>query len=226
MTSRENPSARFRELQRIYGDVHATGLSGAGADEGAELFAGNSLLPFVEQIRELVHKTGARTLLDYGSGKGAIHRKHELTLAGGKIIGPVRDYWGVSGVTLYDPGVPEYAELPSGRFEGVISTDVLEHIPEEDIPWVLREMFGYADRFVFANIASYPARKTLPNGWNAHICLKPPEWWRAQIEAAAQGWPGSDYLFVVSQKREGVDRLIGKLTGAGKMKATEIRKAV
>ncbi len=24
------------------------------------------------------------------------------------------------------------------------------------------------------NIASYPAHKTLPNGWNAHVTIKPP----------------------------------------------------
>lgn len=225
MISRDNPSQRFRELQRVYGEIHASGLTGGGESEGANLFIGNSLLPFVEQIRDLAQRTGARTLLDYGSGKGALHKQAALTLPGGKRIGPVRDYWGISNVTLYDPGVPEYSALPSGRFDGVISTDVLEHIPEEDIPWVLKEMFGYANRFVFANIASYPAKKVLPNGWNAHICLKPPSWWRGQIEAAAQGWGGSDYLFVVSEKREGLDRLIGKLTGAGKMRETEIRKA-
>jgi hypothetical protein len=211
-------------LQRIYSDIHAAGLPSAG--EPAEtLFAGNSLLPFIETIRALVQASGAHTLLDYGSGKAVIHKQASVTLPNGKTIDRVHDYWGVSGVTFYDPGVSEYSQLPQGRFDGVISTDVLEHIPEEDIPWVLSEMFGYGEKFVFANIASYPAQKTLPNGWNAHVTIKPPAWWREQIARAAMNWPGRDYLFIVSEKRGPLDKLIAKITARKSgMKRTEICK--
>ncbi|MDH3240349.1 MAG: class I SAM-dependent methyltransferase [Alphaproteobacteria bacterium] len=218
--SRQAPSPRYQELSRVYRSAHEDGLTPEG--DGKNLFAGNSLLPHVEIIRELVRATGARDLLDYGCGKAGIYKRDDVTLKSGESIGPIRDYWGVDSVSLYDPGVAEYSALPERTFDGVVSTDVLEHIPEEDIPWVLGELFGFADKFVFANIASYPATKILPNGWNAHVTVRPADWWADRIRAAAKGWRGQRYYFVVSEKRAGFDKLVGKLTARGKMRLTEI----
>ena len=36
-------------------------------------------------------------------------------------------------IHLYDPGVEEYSIYPKNKHDGVICTDVLEHIPEDDI---------------------------------------------------------------------------------------------
>jgi hypothetical protein len=80
-------------------------------------------------------------------------------------------------VHCYDPCVEEFSMLPQGVFDGVISTDMLEHCSEEDIPWILSEMFSYAENFVYVNVACYPAKKTLPSGENAHCTIKSPEWW-------------------------------------------------
>jgi hypothetical protein len=65
-----------------------------------------------------------------------------------------------------------FSALPEGRFDGVVCTDVLEHCPEEDLPWIVGELFGYARLFVFANVACYPAAKKLPNGENAHCTIR------------------------------------------------------
>ena len=75
----------------------------------------------------------------------------------------------------------------------MISTDVLEHCPEDDIPWIVGEIFGFADRFVFANVACYPARKRLPTGENAHCTIKPPDWWEALIRTVAARHPDIDW---------------------------------
>lgn len=218
--SRQSPSQRYEELSRVYRATHESGLAADG--DGRRLFAGNSLLPHVETIRELVRETGAKHLLDYGCGKAGIYKLESVTLKSGARIGPVLDYWGAESIALYDPGVAEYSTLPEGTFDGVVSTDVLEHIPEEDIPWVLEEIFALAEKFVFANIASYPATKTLPNGWNAHVTVRPPGWWAERIEQAARGWRGARYYFVVSEKRAGLDKLVSKALSRGKMKLTEI----
>ena len=50
---------------------------------------------------------------------------------------------------------------PTGQFDGVISTDVLEHCPEPDLPWILDEMFGAARKFIFANIARLSRRQEI-----------------------------------------------------------------
>ena len=71
--------------------------------------------------------------------------------------------------------------LPGNEFDGVISTDVLEHIPEREIDDVMKEIFEMAQKFVYLNIAMYPAITLLPNGENAHCTLKPKEWWNEKI---------------------------------------------
>ena len=111
-------------------------------------------------------------------------------------------WWGVE-VRCYDPAYPKFAELPTGRFDGVISTDVLEHCPEEDMPWILGELFGYANRFVFANVACFPARKHLPNGQNAHCTIRPLKWWRQLLSEIARPRPEVLYEFRLQLDEDG-----------------------
>jgi hypothetical protein len=84
--------------------------------------------------------------------------------------------------SLYDPAVPEYENLPDGPFHGIFSTDVLEHIPEHQIPETIKEITFRAERFVFLAICTRPAIAILPNGDNAHCTLKPIEWWTDMVK--------------------------------------------
>jgi len=72
----------------------------------------------------------------------------------------------------------------------VVCTDVLEHCPEEDLQWIVGEMFSFATRFLYAGIACYPAKSRLPNGENAHCTVRPPEWWQELFGGIATGYPG------------------------------------
>ena len=218
--SLNNPSPRFTKLKELYREVHENGLENGTA--GEKIFAGGSLLEHIAVVGQLVKFTGAKSILDYGSGKGALYREKDLTLPSGQVISSVKDFWGVEEIRCYDPGVNEYAARPESDYEGLVSTDVLEHIPEEDIDWVLAECFGFASKFLYMNIASYPAVKVLPNGWNAHITIKPPNWWRDRIENAAQGWGGKAYVFDVTEKRTGVVGKIARTVTGKKLKLTRI----
>ena len=57
----------------------------------------------------------------------------------------------------------------------------LEHIPTDDINWVLEKLLTKAKKYLFINVACYPAIALLPNGKNAHINIKPPKWWHEKI---------------------------------------------
>jgi hypothetical protein len=211
--SRSNPSPTYKELLRVYADVHVGGLPEV---RESELFDGISLYPHISDIGELARKTGSRSILDFGSGKGRLYRERRFDLADGTRIDTVQGHWQVNEIVCYDPGVAEFSAYPQRRFDGVVCTDVLEHIPEDDIDWFLRDLFALAEKFVFANIASYPAIKTLPNGWNAHVTIKPHDWWRERIRKAATGWRGEIYHFQVKEKSKGFDKLTRKLTGRSK----------
>ena len=161
-----------------------------------QTFAGQSLPRQAPHIKRLIQQTAAASILDYGSGKGYQYSLRRMVDAESGIDHPdIKSYWGVKEIRCFDPGYPPFSELPSGLFDGVICTDVLEHCPEEDIGWILEELFAFARRFVFANIACFPARKLLPNGGNAHCTVKPVKWWGEEIGCAARAKPGLPYEF-------------------------------
>ncbi len=200
--TRERPSPRFLELGKLYEQMHTEGEQhlGLAADR---TFAGQSLYPHIERIRQGLKETGSKSLLDYGAGKGAAYRQKPITLESGETAESLKAHWGLDKVVCYDPGHEPFSTLPKDRFDAVICTDVLEHIPEEDIDWVLTEIFDYATRYVFLTVACYPAKKHLPNGENVHITLRKPEWWRRKIVAAAAGRTNLVYRVIFDSVKEG-----------------------
>lgn len=193
--SRAAPSPRYRRLIEQYRLMHEKGDARLGTPPG-RTFAGQSLPPQAGHIKRWIERTGAQSILDYGSGKGEQYSLRRTVDPQTRIDHPdIQSYWGVKQIRCFDPGYDPFAELPGGTFDGVICTDVLEHCPEEDIAWILDELFAFARKFVFANIACFPARKTLPSGGNAHCTVKPQKWWQEKIERAASARPALPYEF-------------------------------
>jgi len=122
--SRLDPSPTYRELEQVYANLHVQGLPEAGITAG-QLFDGQSLKGHVDDVRALVASTGARTILDFGSGKAKHYKQDQIRLSRRRIIPDLRTYWGVDAITCYDPGVEEYSTYPEGTFDGVVCTDVL-----------------------------------------------------------------------------------------------------
>ncbi len=123
-----------------------------------------------------------------------------MKVAKAKMYPRVTSYWGVKA-TCYDAGYQPFNQWPSGTFDAVISTDVLEHCSQDDMEWILGEMFEKGQKFVFANIACYPAKTILPNGENAHSIIQPPEWWQGLIEKVAKNYPDTAYYFLATTKK-------------------------
>lgn len=129
-------------------------------------FLGLSVLKFADEIGEIVKQHGVETVLDYGSGQGYQYMPpHSLDKK-----------WGVD-VTMYDPAVPGLDTLPDKKFDMVICSDVLEHIPIDDVGAVLHDVFSRAEKFVFLTVCCRAAKKTLPDGRNTHVTIRPMEWW-------------------------------------------------
>jgi len=205
--SRHSPSPRYQKLVALYQQMHREGIpeQNIAADD---LYYGGSLIGHLPAIRSLVLSTGARSILDYGSGKGRVYDQRNITLPGEQIIPSIQAYLGVERIACYDPAVPEHSVFPADQFDGVVSTDALEHCPEEDMPWIVEEMFSAARKFIYANVASYPAHKRLPNGENAHATQRSAEWWADLLNRAAAGRPNVVYRFKIGERpaRKGLFR--------------------
>ncbi len=186
--SRNNPSPKYRQMIELYRELHTKGEPNLGQPSDAT-YPGVSLTPHIRRIKGLVDRTGARTILDYGCGKGYQYAPRQITLPGEGVWDSVIDYWNIDEVCCYDPGYDRYSKVPEGTFDGVVSTDVLEHCVVDDVPWIIEEMFSYANRFVFACVACIPALTTLPNGENAHCTVRPIDWWRELFVAAGKCRP-------------------------------------
>lgn len=185
--SRANPSPRYQELIQLNRRMH---LEGDPFSESPpeETFEGRSLPYQAKSIKDLIAKTGARTLIDYGCGKAMYYDR------------PLMDFWGIDGVTLFDPAYPPHSILPTSPADGVICTDVLEHCPEEDLHWIVDELFRFSKLFVFASISSGPARKRLPNGGNAHVTQRPATFWRSIFRARSSAYPTVHWEIQVKEK--------------------------
>ena len=134
-------------------------------------FRGFSVLDHSATIGRLINETGSKSILDYGCGKGWQYKKRNI-----------HKEWGVNFPYCYDPGVQEYATLAARVFDGVICSDVIEHIPPDYVETVLQDIFDHAGKFVFMSVATEAARKILPDGRNVHLTVMPEAWWRDLIE--------------------------------------------
>lgn len=113
---------------------------------------------YAKLVRQACEKLRTKDVLDYGCGK----RTLEFSL-GRKIKN-------------YDPAIQEFAERPEAA-DIVVCTDVLEHVEPECLECVLLDIHSLSIKSVILGIHLKNARKTLPDGRNAHLIVKPPEWW-------------------------------------------------
>lgn len=150
--------------------------------KSGKMFRGGSMKGHTEAVADLVSKYQPASLLDYGSGKGVQY--DELNL---------HERWGGLKPHCYDPGYPPIAEKPKGKFDGVLCTDVAEHVPEDAVDAFLADVIGYANRFAFFCIFTNPSRKFLPDGRNVHLTVRPPEWWVERIAAVTKGQKTGEY---------------------------------
>lgn len=128
---------------------------------------GRSSESMLHFIAELIRKKNPKTILDYGCGRSGL----------------VNYFWndGARVVFKYDPAIREFRHKPKGAMDMVLCTDVLEHIPEDHVTNILSDIRTIASD-AFFSISLVRARRFLPNGLNAHITIKPSEWWIKKIK--------------------------------------------
>lgn len=151
----QRPEVISAEYAALNAQLHKDNLLyGVGGGKHADL-----VIKLVQQLRkdcEFVR------VLDYGCGKGYLAKALPF---------PIDEY---------DPAVPGKQESPKPA-ELVVATDVLEHIEEDKLIFVLDDLRRVTKRLAYFVIHTGPSSKTLKDGRNTHLIQKGQKWWREQL---------------------------------------------
>ena len=142
------------ELIKMYQDIHTSSGYGQGGHK------------FVKYINRLVSELKAKTVLDYGCGQSDISK----TLKNKNI----KCY-------RYDPAIPAISTIQVKNVDLITCTDVLEHIPPNDIEDFLKHIKSISE-YAFFNISTRPATTILEDGRNAHLSVFTPNEWNEKIK--------------------------------------------
>lgn len=181
MYSKANPSPRYLELTEQYRQLHEEGaelVSGKTID-AERIYANAEYAKEAKTIRNQVDRNRITSLINFGAATPETWYNQKVKIAVGDeeiTVGSMAGLLSDVDCTLYDPGVEAISEYPTPK-EMVICTDVLEHIPVEDLDWFMDELGRLATKHVHVSVHMGPAFTILPNGWNAHVTVRPREWW-------------------------------------------------
>jgi len=164
----------YNYLLSQYDKIHSTRHYGASATLYLDLVAGQ------------VFKKHFESILDYGCGRS------ELAVY----------FWndGRRKIVRYDPAIPEFKDMPDGRFDLVLCCDVMEHIGMMDVDRVFDEIKAKSSNVIFV-ISLKLARAKLPDQRNAHVTiLSKLEWtrWIEEVFGVAKEMPTKwDHVLMV-----------------------------
>ena len=173
---------------------------GSEFQKSNKAWAGYDVVKYQKKIKELVDRYGARTILDYGCGKGLQYQErlpyggsagHELPESEWKTFD---EYLGVT-VYKYDPCVIGFAQLPpeGTKFDGVICTQVLNSIPDDDMIWVREALENYATKFCFIGLNFQREAKEKKTMYDPKFFRSPRT--REFFRSYYQNWKGSDLFW-------------------------------
>ena len=143
---------------------------------------GGGIRRLLKPIKQFVNENPGCMLLEYGCGR-SVHWHTKV-----KIHGPDKEYItmcehlgpNLGGFYRYDPFHPIYKVRPPSQADAVIVCDVLEHIPIEELPDVLKDIkkHTHIDGTVFITIPADPAKCTFMDGENMHCTLMSRKKWK------------------------------------------------
>jgi mitochondrial fission protein ELM1 len=168
--SREHPSSLFAEFAKQARDLQNISPTKLSAFQDVET---------VHELQEAMHALQAKTLL-YCHFGGFFERFPEHV-----------DSTGLSSLTMTDLDLyqEDSGSLPSRQFDIVLSPGWLQRIPEEDIPWVMEEMFNRAKGMVYVAIESTNRLQSFSAETSQARLKRDFNWWMSHLESISARYP-------------------------------------
>ena len=140
-----------------YQKIHSTKKYGVSSEQ------------LVEKLYQVINPK-SKSLLDYGCGQS----KTAILLA---------EKCNMFLYYQYDPAIERLSIQPDFQYDTVICTDVLEHVPEEELNEVLVNIWSYSKEEIIFIISTREAAEVLPNGENAHCTVQEKGWWDKKLKS-------------------------------------------
>ena len=184
-------SKKGQELIGLYTDMAGNGFETVEGGFTKDAFSHFGARPYRDGLKRDFTLFDIKSTLDYGCGGS------DWSLKGfdESSNGSAKEFFRLDKCYRFEPA----RDLDERqKVDCVLNFDVLEHIFIADISNVINEIFSYATKLVAINVACYPAGALLPNGENAHITVRSPDWWKAQVDNIALRYPDISVLLITS----------------------------
>jgi len=132
------------------------------------------------------------SILDYGCGQPLATYRHFFTH-------PMN----IRSWCSYDPALPGFDVRPTGQYDFVICADVVEHIPEEALNFVLDDIRSFVSDSGFLGVSTCgePSYQSFSDGENFHCTLKTSNEWKNILRPRFE-----NLIFVYTRQENGVRR--------------------
>lgn len=155
-------------------------------------WSGKATFQYAEEIKKLVIKHSAISLLDYGCGKGLHYEPSSHIKIDGKTF---NDWLGIDSIYLYDPCVEGLDKLPppNSKFDAVIAIQCLTAVPDKDFDTVVEYLMSVTSKFCFignSNLNSSVKSKKLITNQQFFKETRDHAWWQNKFK----NWKNSDLV--------------------------------
>tara|TARA_B110000093_G_scaffold177873_1_gene215541 strand:+ start:483 stop:1166 length:684 start_codon:yes stop_codon:yes gene_type:complete len=162
-------------------------IEGFQRNDGIKIAAKNvynsfQLQKFRHVCKEQFINNKIDTVLDYGGG-GSDWNVPNFEPTNGE---SAKNFFEIKKVTTFEPARNLMAKKKS---DCVVCMDVLEHVFLADVANIVDELFSLTNKLLVVNVACYKAAALLPNGENAHITVRNPDWWKGVFDTISVHFP-------------------------------------